>query len=272
MQFYNRKTTNRIHLKSTSTPPHRAPSSTHPVPPMKNLKKSKTFKPKGGRLPKQLEEVVYDPSARKEYLTGFHKRNVEKKKAAIEYHRKKEKEERKELRREKGESKKSLIVNDLERIEAIARGEIPPEGVDDEGDEEGVDGDAVGGEEDGGEEGSEADGEEGGTGATTRPRRGIHVSTIPSETKVTTVTVMEFDPTADDDVPPRIQSNSSDASKPKIRKVATGAVTKPKAKAMGGVKKRKSMSRSSSGKSSGKRMAKSDSRSNSKSKTGKRRK
>ncbi|KAJ3054827.1 hypothetical protein HK097_000692 [Rhizophlyctis rosea] len=232
---------------------------------MKNQKKSKSFR--SGRPAARPEEVVYDPSARKDYLTGFQKRNQEKKKKAIEYHKQKEKDERRELRKEN--NKKSLIINDLEKIEAIQRGDINFNSSDEEDNnsdaEEPIEGD------------HEEETESSSTNPKPRSKRKTKVSTIPSETKITTVTVMEFDPTQDDlDVPVQRSGTVEDGSKdgaragrekktaatmkPAIRKVASGSVTKKKSSGGGGGKKRIGSSRKKVG-----------SRSNGKSKTGKRR-
>ncbi|KAI8921898.1 nucleolar protein 12-domain-containing protein [Powellomyces hirtus] len=55
---------------------------------------------RSGRPAPAIAELVYDESARTDYLTGFHKRKLEKKKAAIEKWELKQKEERRELRKE----------------------------------------------------------------------------------------------------------------------------------------------------------------------------
>ncbi|PCH43489.1 hypothetical protein WOLCODRAFT_153539 [Wolfiporia cocos MD-104 SS10] len=49
----------------------------------------------------QIKEVVFDDNARREYLTGFHKRKLEKKEAAKKKAQEKERLERLEARREK---------------------------------------------------------------------------------------------------------------------------------------------------------------------------
>ncbi|KAJ3176301.1 hypothetical protein HDU87_005343 [Geranomyces variabilis] len=74
---------------------------------------------RSGRPNSAVAEVAYDDAARREFLTGFHKRKLEKKKAAIEKWAEKAKEERRELRKEN--NKRHLILDDLERIEAVTQ-------------------------------------------------------------------------------------------------------------------------------------------------------
>jgi hypothetical protein len=52
----------------------------------------------------QIEEITFDPSARQEYLTGFHKRKQQRIEHAREAAVKREKEERVEERRQVKES------------------------------------------------------------------------------------------------------------------------------------------------------------------------
>lgn len=66
--------------------------------------------------------VDYDPAARQEYLTGFQKRNQEKRAAAIAFHKKAELKALKDARREKAEAikdKKTKVLADLEAIEKL---------------------------------------------------------------------------------------------------------------------------------------------------------
>ncbi|KAI9291980.1 hypothetical protein K502DRAFT_368002 [Neoconidiobolus thromboides FSU 785] len=66
--------------------------------------------PKGGfngkgakkynKKPEEIEEIKFDETSRKEYLTGFHKRNVEKKKQAEIKAKERERVEKLELRKE----------------------------------------------------------------------------------------------------------------------------------------------------------------------------
>lgn len=50
--------------------------------------------PNKRRRTEQPEEITFDPSARQEYLTGFHKRKLARKEAAREIAVKREKEEK----------------------------------------------------------------------------------------------------------------------------------------------------------------------------------
>ncbi|KAJ3416004.1 hypothetical protein HDV05_003601 [Chytridiales sp. JEL 0842] len=85
------------------------------------MKKGTKSKSKRRQPLEQPASIAYDEKARREFLTGFHKRKVEKKKKKQEYHANKVKEELKEMRRENKSSKRNLIQEDLERIDAISR-------------------------------------------------------------------------------------------------------------------------------------------------------
>lgn len=56
-------------------------------------------------------QLVFDPKARREFLTGFHKRKVQRKKKAEEELKQQLKEERKRLKHEARESFKKLVVS-----------------------------------------------------------------------------------------------------------------------------------------------------------------
>ncbi|KAJ3333702.1 hypothetical protein HDU76_004848 [Blyttiomyces sp. JEL0837] len=91
---------------------------------MKNNKKVKKTKKGGGggRAKKERVELIsFDDSARRDYLTGFHKRNLEKKKRGEEIRKLKEKEERRALRLENRKNRQEF-VEDLDEIEAISAG------------------------------------------------------------------------------------------------------------------------------------------------------
>jgi ribosomal RNA-processing protein 17 len=51
------------------------------------------------KLTSATEEITFDPAARQEFLTGFHKRKLQRTKQAQEYAEKKAREERREQRR-----------------------------------------------------------------------------------------------------------------------------------------------------------------------------
>ncbi len=77
-------------------------------PPSKRLKTSKP-----GKVGK-VAEITFDPAARTEYLTGFHKRKLQRKENAREQAVKREKEERVEERRQV--SIKSCGTHTLNRV------------------------------------------------------------------------------------------------------------------------------------------------------------
>ncbi|KAI3635142.1 hypothetical protein MIR68_006708 [Amoeboaphelidium protococcarum] len=85
----------------------------------KQVQKQK-FKSKGGRRKQKIvEEVKWDPMTRKEYLTGFHKRKLERQK---KYEKKKElilKEERAAIRKMKKEQIQEYIdkIKEIEHYE-----------------------------------------------------------------------------------------------------------------------------------------------------------
>ncbi|KND03340.1 uncharacterized protein SPPG_02383 [Spizellomyces punctatus DAOM BR117] len=145
-------------------------------------RKTLKSKPRTRRSTTELTELVYDESARRDFLTGFHKRKLEQKRKAKERYEQKIKEERRELRKEN--NKRHLIVSDLERIEAVASKD------------------------------------EAATPET--------VSTIPSATRVTTVTVSDWNPDEEDDVDVGREKGTEVPSK--RASTSKGSVTKPKPK------------------------------------------
>lgn len=66
------------------------------------------------KLKHRVEEVVFDKDARKEYLTGFHKRKVQRQKKAQEYNVEQERLARIEERRKIREEKKEDILRQLD--------------------------------------------------------------------------------------------------------------------------------------------------------------
>ncbi|KAJ3022693.1 hypothetical protein HKX48_005463 [Thoreauomyces humboldtii] len=143
---------------------------------------------RSGRPASAIAEVSYDDSARQDYLTGFHKRKLEKKKVAIAKYSEKMKEERRELRREN--NKRHLILEDLERIEAVTQ--------------------------------------ERAAAANEIKERAVNVSTIPSSTRLTTVTISDWNPEEleeeEDD-----QDESDGGGKSKIAEKKKAAVVAKKA-------------------------------------------
>lgn len=88
-----------------------------------------------------VDEVVFDKDSRQEYLTGFHKRKLQRKKQAQEFHQEQERLARIEERRKTREERKKDFDERLEKfnesmkeINQYVDGE--GEDVDDEGDED----------------------------------------------------------------------------------------------------------------------------------------
>ncbi|KAJ3195419.1 hypothetical protein HK101_000261 [Irineochytrium annulatum] len=75
--------------------------------------------PPKGKLKRVAAPLVinFDDKARKEYLTGFHKRKVEKAKKSKLYHQQKAKTELKEMRKAKRLEKKELVKDKLNMLE-----------------------------------------------------------------------------------------------------------------------------------------------------------
>ncbi|KAF8930364.1 hypothetical protein BGZ58_008281 [Dissophora ornata] len=69
----------------------------------------------------QLAEVTFDPDARKEYLTGFHKRKVHRQNVAREIAKKKEHEEKLEARKEARAAKKEMQEEKVQEYEKYRR-------------------------------------------------------------------------------------------------------------------------------------------------------
>ncbi|KAJ1945583.1 hypothetical protein FBU59_002264 [Linderina macrospora] len=126
----------------------------------------KVYSKKRKAKQEQVEEVAFDPKARRTFLTGFHKRKVERRERAVTLAKEKERSERLELRREKRDQEREVIAQKI-RENKIFYG-IP-----------------LSEDEDEDEAGSESDKD---------------VSVLTGEQSVTTVTVTkDFDPTNFDD-------------------------------------------------------------------------
>ncbi|KAG7195334.1 pre-60S ribosomal particles component [Scheffersomyces spartinae] len=80
----------------------------------------------------RVEEVVFDKDSRKEYLTGFHKRKVQRQKKAAEYHKEQERLARIEQRKEIREERKK----DFELQLALFNKTMKDIGDDDEGEDD----------------------------------------------------------------------------------------------------------------------------------------
>ncbi|KAJ2615049.1 hypothetical protein GGF44_005970, partial [Coemansia sp. RSA 1694] len=73
-------------------------------------KGSKVYAKKRKARKEQVEKVEFDPKARRSFLTGFHKRKLERRETAIAQAKAKEREDHLELRREKREQQKDLLA------------------------------------------------------------------------------------------------------------------------------------------------------------------
>ncbi|KAJ4988372.1 nucleolar protein 12 [Stagonosporopsis vannaccii] len=74
------------------------------------------------------EKIDFDPAAREEYLTGFHKRKLARRKHAEDEAAKKEKEEKLRFRRELRQQRKADLekhVSETNRLMRLANGDIP---------------------------------------------------------------------------------------------------------------------------------------------------
>ncbi|POS81576.1 hypothetical protein DHEL01_v200014 [Diaporthe helianthi] len=69
-----------------------------------------------------VEEISFDDSARQEYLTGFHKRKVQRQKHAQEEAAKRAREEKIEFRKQLREDRKKQMEEHVKSIEAIIKG------------------------------------------------------------------------------------------------------------------------------------------------------
>ncbi|KAI3391696.1 hypothetical protein diail_6941 [Diaporthe ilicicola] len=69
-----------------------------------------------------VEEINFDNSARQEYLTGFHKRKVQRQKHAQEEAARRAREEKIEFRKQLREDRKKQVEEHVKNIEAIMKG------------------------------------------------------------------------------------------------------------------------------------------------------
>ncbi|CAN8095950.1 unnamed protein product [Discula destructiva] len=68
-----------------------------------------------------IEEIAFDNSAREEYLTGFHKRKVQRQKHAQEEAAKRAREEKIEMRRQIRDERKQEVEAHVKNIEALLK-------------------------------------------------------------------------------------------------------------------------------------------------------
>ncbi|KAK2755499.1 hypothetical protein FQN54_006436 [Arachnomyces sp. PD_36] len=125
-----------------------------------------------------VEELNFDPDARQEFLTGFHKRKVQRAKNAQEIAEKKAKEEKRESRRKLREERNAGIQKAIEDNKAMIKS------MRDSSDEES-----------GGSEGEEEDEWEG----FAEPPAVDYEAEYIDEDKYTTVTVEDLDPSKEEE-------------------------------------------------------------------------
>ncbi|KAK6832919.1 nucleolar protein 12-domain-containing protein [Apiospora arundinis] len=77
-----------------------------------------------------IEEITYDPESRSEYLTGFHKRKLQRVKNAQEQAAKQARQEKIDARREHRESRRQEVANHVKTVEALLRTADRAGGVD----------------------------------------------------------------------------------------------------------------------------------------------
>ncbi|KAK2800034.1 hypothetical protein FQN50_008273 [Emmonsiellopsis sp. PD_5] len=124
-----------------------------------------------------VAEIVFDTDARQDYLSGFHKRKLQRAKHAQEIAEKKAKEEKREQRRKIREDRRAEFERAIEENKAMMR-EINSTAAD---------------SEDGSSSGSEEDEDEEWEGIAEPPPVDYEAEYI-DEDKYTTVTVEELDP------------------------------------------------------------------------------
>ncbi|KAJ1953428.1 hypothetical protein GGI12_006014 [Dipsacomyces acuminosporus] len=128
----------------------------------------------------QVEEVSFDPKARRSFLTGFHKRKVQRRENAIAQIKAREREDRLELRKERREQQQELLAQKIRENKEYY-------GIVDSGSSNGSS-----------ESGGDDDGDDGDDSAEEDDDK--DVSVLRGDDSVTTVTVTkDFDPTNIDD-------------------------------------------------------------------------
>ncbi|EHY51816.1 hypothetical protein ABEF95_001600 [Exophiala dermatitidis] len=84
--------------------------------------------------PAVVEEITFDPAARQEYLTGFHKRKLQRAKHAQEIAEKRAREERIQERRKLREQRKAELERHVQEVNVMLRPPSPDSGSDDDDD------------------------------------------------------------------------------------------------------------------------------------------
>ncbi|KAK2751908.1 hypothetical protein FQN55_008650 [Onygenales sp. PD_40] len=178
-----------------------------------------------------VAEIVFDTDARQDYLSGFHKRKVQRAKHAQEIAEKKAKEEKREQRRKIREDRRAEFERAIEENKAVMR-EISNTAAD---------------LEDGSSSGSEED-EDGEWQGIAEPPPIDYEAEYIDEDKYTTVTVEELDPSKEglrkahngegegegegegDEAEVQEEKKKEEGSKPKKRPWAKNNTDKPKKK------------------------------------------
>ncbi|KAF7721014.1 hypothetical protein EC973_005553 [Apophysomyces ossiformis] len=93
---------------------------------------SKIYAKKRKRKQETVESVEFDFDARKDFLTGFHKRKVERKKKTIEKYKEKARQEKIKARAEARAERQRMADKNVAEVAAMLRGAIG-EDDDDEG-------------------------------------------------------------------------------------------------------------------------------------------
>ncbi|KAJ2395329.1 hypothetical protein GGI23_004347 [Coemansia sp. RSA 2559] len=73
----------------------------------------KTYAKKRKARHEQVEEVQFDPDARRTFLTGFHKRKMERREQAIALAKQREREDKLEMRREHRQAQKEQLAHKI---------------------------------------------------------------------------------------------------------------------------------------------------------------
>ncbi|KAK4546229.1 hypothetical protein LTR36_002366 [Oleoguttula mirabilis] len=93
---------------------------------------------------KQVDEITFDPTARQEYLTGFHKRKVARKETAREQAIKRDKEEKVTQRQQIRKERKEDLEKHVKEVDEVLRRQNPDMLSDAESDAEDASGKADG--------------------------------------------------------------------------------------------------------------------------------
>ncbi|OBZ85711.1 Ribosomal RNA-processing protein 17 [Choanephora cucurbitarum] len=85
---------------------------------------SKVYAKKRKAKQETVEYVEFDPAKRSEFLTGFHKRKMERKKKTIEKYAQLEREEKLRNRKEAREQRQRMADKNVQEMAAMLRGHV----------------------------------------------------------------------------------------------------------------------------------------------------